>query len=345
MKKTLFISIILFSITNYAVEQTFDNFKSLVRDCAKYPIQSLTLSSKMEDEETELSKMSELERSAYLTACEASKSLRDFDPAKIWAYVMRAFEERSFDNEMCGHLSSLFSKEEMERMNLSVMGKANEFLIENRGFDFDSNTAEIKFVWFDRDKDFMRSFDIALPWFWYEGRNFLPQMWEEWYECWKFESNRAKPRERILLALSNEANSYTFHFAPFVYEAIKAGDKTLEKYYKFDFLKKFEEPGSENDGFLARWEKNNDKFVFPKCEGFDSAEKRLEGKKTAFEQEQIDVIKEWCRKSAKYYANPPAKPDYWYYRLDDNYDYDDAEAEEKLYNAFYPPSIPNQKSE
>ena len=339
MKKIFWIIIVFFSsVIVFAEEQNFERFIYLVRETAKFPDTTLTLSSdfscnciKIIDE------MTPEDREAYYAATKAECELQEFSSAKIFAFTMRAMEENTFKGEKCALRSAIHTNEEMQKYDFSVLGKACDLMIEKRWTENSPNKSQILFVWFDHRNDSLRNFNISIPWLWYEGRKYIQQMWNDWYNCWKLELKRELPRSFILKALSDEAKSYTFFFYPYVYEAIKKGDKMLEKYFK-DFYMKDLSSERKYESFVIWWERNKDECALPLCEGFEEAMERLKGKKTAYTDQNLAYIRDWSTKSRKYYTNPPEQPDYWYYRLKDDYNYDDADAESQLEEAKFPPS-------
>ena len=74
--------------------------------------------------------------------------------------------------------------------------------------------------------------DLTIPvtqyhyFWWYEGRKYMPNIWENWYSCWQDEKGREKPRELVLNQLSNEIAGFGYHIFPYLADAITT-DSTL----------------------------------------------------------------------------------------------------------------------
>ena len=179
MKKILGIIIVFFSsVIVFAEEQNFERFIYLVRETAKFPDTTLTLSSdfscnciKIIDE------MTPEDREAYYAATKAECELQEFSSAKIFAFTMRAMEENTFKGEKCALRSAIHTNEEMQKYDFSVLGKACDLMIEKRWTENSPNKSQILFVWFDHRNDSLRNFNISIPWLWYEGR-------KRCFGCW-----------------------------------------------------------------------------------------------------------------------------------------------------------------
>ena len=109
--------------------------------------------------------------------------------------------------------------------------------------------------------------------FWYEWRHHLQQEWDLWYGCWKNENNRKKPRVVIIKALREDVYGLGYHFAPFIYNAIKAGDQSLEQHFSALWPE-----DKTNETFVVWWEREKDKYTLPFCEGYRVAKGRLKGR-------------------------------------------------------------------
>ncbi len=342
MKRFFLIAIFLSTFVCNATFKTctYDDFKEFVTDAGDYLFPSLTLANNGNEESLAKNKLSDEDYKSYLKAREALTKLSEIPPNQFWLFTMKASEENTFQNTHAKIRG---------RRSLALGGSRDGLLgtvvlpafYDKCGLEMGYRNHMIGFLWLKSSHIPIVSSYYLTPWFWYEGRKYLPQIWNDWYECWKNENNKEKPRKRILKALADDIQTLSYHVAPYVSQAINNGDNTLTIYFDETVCL---EDGSKTT-YVEWWDKEKQNYILPKCEGLDTTYERIKGKDSAYSPEMLKNMQIWSDLAKSYYTNPPAKPDYWYYRLDDNYDYDDAEAEEKLYNAFYPPSIPNQKSE
>lgn len=308
---------------------SYEQFKTFVEDAGGYLHPTFNTGKNIDDKQEE-NKLFDEDYKSYIKAREALSRLSEIPPNQFWVYTMKASEENAFKDmraDMKGNIPNAFKS----RTGLLGAIVLPEFF-DKCGLEMGYRNHLIGFLWLkSSDTPLVSSFYLT-PWFWYEGRKYLPQIWNDWYKCWKIESEREKPRSRILKELIDDIKTLSYHVAPYVSKAIKDGDKYLIKFYDgteytVENMKKT---------YTEWWETEKGYYVLPECEGLDSALKRIDGKDSAFSRQMIENMRLWTKIAKNYYANQPIQPDYWYYRLDEDYDYDDEKAEEKLYNALCP---------
>jgi len=309
MKKALLFFLLLFVCFAHASDLTYEEFKQLVYENAYLED---GLSSRQIGEWYWLGWHEKVVVSAE-NMTNVNRRIEEFSPAQVWTYVMRLNEELSGE-----HMSMIIRSDrpappsswQDSRAHTTaedILKKASGL---RRSFYHWGNWSSIRI-------DNVR--------FWYEWRKHLPQVWDVWYECWKIENIRKKPREAIIKALQEDVYGFGYHLAPFIYNAIKAGDQSLERHFGALWPK-----DKTNETFLAWWEREKDNFTLPPCEGYKEAKKRLEGKDTALGRSHLN--KEWdaCSKIEKYYGSGAYFTNYWYRFLRSDYEYDEEGDEDTL---------------
>ncbi len=177
--------------------------------------------------------------------------------------------------------------------------------------------------------------DLKAYW-WLEGRRFMPEIWNDWYPCWKHEIARKEPRTFVINKLINDISYFGTFLFPYLYEAIKEGDDSLASVLKAIKIKTDVALPSVNE-FCEWYEKNHFKYDYPPCEGirktiervtdpyilselkgedtYDDKEKYLD--KWAFGDLDRQMFKQILWKTEDYYKNREIPPDYWYYKIPD----------------------------
>lgn len=176
---------------------------------------------------------------------------------------------------------------------------------------------------------------------WLEGRRFMPEIWNVWYPCWQNEMSRKKPRESVTEQLVEDIGCFGTFLFPHLNEAIKEGDYTLtpvlEKItYDTDIelppAKEFCEWYSTNsykydyppcEGIRKTIEKVKDPYILSELKGEDTYDDRKKyGDKWAFHSFERNVFKQVLWQAEDYYNKREYPPDYWYYKLPDEADYE-----------------------
>ena len=243
----------------------------------------------------------------------ADQKIEELSPAELWTYVMKFNEEISWK-----HMEWLIRSDQpaphssWRDFNASTI--ANHLLRRTEGI------GGPLFFW-----GYGGSEQFEAICFWYEWRKYLPKVWDMWYECWKEENKREKPRKAIVKILREDAVGLTYHFAPFIYKAIKEGDRSLEQNFASLWPK-----GQTNETLVFWWEREKDNYTLPPCEGYKEAKKRLEGKDLAYHPQVLKDAWNMCSRIEEYYENPACKTNYWYYFLKPDYEYDQEGDEDML---------------
>lgn len=186
---------------------------------------------------------------------------------------------------------------------------------------------------------------------WFEGRKYLPQMWNDWYTCWKFEMANANVRTSVVEKLAVEGGSLGMYAFPYINAAIQSGDNTLDPLIK-EIRGTYDLKIPNSSGFVAWYATNSWKYTMPPCEGIANTRRRLANINPGFVQELSGIVRTnaagndishlgrsfvesfpICESGmSNYYANPPVVPDYWYYKLPDGVEYSAWEEDESTTN-------------
>lgn len=171
---------------------------------------------------------------------------------------------------------------------------------------------------------------------WLEGRRFMPDIWNDWYPCWQNEMSRKEPRELVTKRLTEDIGCFGTFLFPYLNEAIKNGDYSLEPVLKrITYTTEVTLPSVSE--FCEWYSTNHFKYDYPPCEGirktiekvkdpyilselkgedtYDDKEKY--GDKWAFDKLPRKMLKQLLWQAEDYYKNREYPPDYWYYKLPD----------------------------
>ena len=177
--------------------------------------------------------------------------------------------------------------------------------------------------------------DLKAYW-WLEGRRFMPEIWNDWYPCWKHEMARKESRTFVINKLINDISYFGTFLFPYLYEAIKEGDDSLASVLKAVKIKTDVALPSV-DEFCEWYEKNHFKYDYPPCEGIRKTIERVTdpyilselkgedtyddkdkyGDKWAFSELDRKMFKQMLWKTEDYYKNREFPPNYWYYKIPD----------------------------
>lgn len=164
---------------------------------------------------------------------------------------------------------------------------------------------------------------------WYEGRKYLPQIWNEWYECWRSETTRENPRTIILEQLANEITGLGYHIFPYLNDCLES-DKTLAL-----VVETMRKPGRGNRVFgdFRKWyQEKGSVLSLPPCETLKVAEKRFNLERLPLSKATLNRMKLWQANAEKYYSNVQINTNYWYYKIDPQIE---TVSEEDIFNAKY----------
>lgn len=167
---------------------------------------------------------------------------------------------------------------------------------------------------------------------WYEGRKYMPDIWQDWYKCWRSEMTLVIPRTNVIEQLVVDMADFGMYTFPYVEEAIKLGDYSLDPLLKKlnSEYENYKLPETCKD-FLSWYSTNSCKYALPPCEGLDNARKRITNKRLLEEISCTNTylfadnpilhhmsagnVAKYEKSFAAYAANPPEIPDYWYYLM------------------------------
>ena len=177
--------------------------------------------------------------------------------------------------------------------------------------------------------------DDFLFYWWYEGRKYATNIWQDFYTCWRLERARETPRPTVLKELADEIACMGITLLPIVKDAIQAGDDTLDPVLK-SLAVKLEIGGITNMNYLAWYQQNGSKYELPPCEGLEAAKLRIADTNYVNELEGIfnfnvpghatartsdayhGYMKLYKDQMDYFYTHHPKIPDYWYYKLPDD---------------------------
>lgn len=179
------------------------------------------------------------------------------------------------------------------------------------------------------------------PYWWLEGRRFMSEIWNDWYPCWQNEMSRKEPRGAVTKQLVKDIGCFGTFLFPYLNEAIKEGDDTLTPVLKeISYRTEVKLPPANE--FCEWYSTNHFKYDYPHCEGirktiekvkdpyilaelkcedsYDDKEKY--GDKWAFNKLPRKMLKQLLWQAEDYYKKREYPPDYWYYKLPDEADYE-----------------------
>ena len=280
------------------------------------------------------------------SAEEAREYLKGLPPKDVWEFTMTAFEKQTFKG-----MKSTLRLEELDEAAKKAGVKPNSklftydeadlytaeaepLLFDKCGLKFGFSYASIAMFWTKKFNIPVISSPRTMYYWWYEGRKYLPEIWNDWYACWQKEVSREQPRKTVLENLAADINSLSYHIAPFVYKAIKDGDGSLTNYFKG--VKPVGGAFSRNvEPYTSWWEREKEGCTLPPCEGFEAASKRLENVSELFEEDMLKTIQMLSEAAKEYYSKPREKSGYWYYNLADDQEYDGEDAAQKFNEALF----------
>lgn len=295
MKNNLFlISILTVSLSANAI--TEKEYWNVFEEAMRLPLCKISDESPKEIQER------------YSSSMRACIALDEIAPCESLPFLFAKLEDNSFSNKMI----EIYYDKGVITNCLNNYLKKEIFIATKLYFGYKS-VGHIAFPWLTGKKDDLTIPATSYPYFWwYEGRKYMPKIWESWYECWKVENERESPRETVLKVLSEEIVDLGYSAFPFIAEKISSGDETLNKIYpRKDIVNLIREDG---------W-----KYCLPPCEGLSSCEIRLKGS-LIIKKLNFDRMKIWQKNAEAYYRNyNPRDAKYWYWRLPekDNISFED----------------------
>lgn len=234
-------------------------------------------------------------------------------------------------------LSALLENDELTDRNEKILeGKyrrpyyafVNSIIAEKLGLTTYSQEY-VTMSWYPKDVPISKD---QMIFFWnYFGLKYLPVLWNDWYTCWKLENQRENPRKEILERLAQEI---VLHFGnnvfPFVADAIKNGDKTLQPVIdflpggyeiRFSNLSPMEKGFKDSETFLQWWSENKNDYAVERQEKSLESLKHIFERKTkpaTFDLQIYDNIAKMKKAIEDYDSSANrAVTNSWYYKLAD----------------------------
>lgn len=172
--------------------------------------------------------------------------------------------------------------------------------------------------------------DFAYYW-WYDGRKYATNIWNDFYRCWQYEQARTTPRPTVLKQLAEEISGLGISALPIVKDAMQNGDTTLDPVLKA-LAEKLEIGGITNMNYLVWYQQNGSKYELPPCKGLLAAKTRISDTNFVneidgiFNENRIPRISDaypgfmklYADQINCFYTNHPSVPNYWYYKLPDD---------------------------
>lgn len=174
------------------------------------------------------------------------------------------------------------------------------------------------------------------PYFWwYEGRKYATNIWEDFERCWQYEQARTIPRSSVLRLLAKEIAELGISALPIIKSKIENGDTTMEPVLKA-MAEKLEDGGITNSNFITWYNTEGGKYILPPCEGLEAAKVRIAdtnyvnelngiislsslGHKTVrLDDANPCFMKDYLDQMLAYFTNRPPVPKHWYYKLPDD---------------------------
>ena len=277
---------------------------------------------------------------------EARAYLKALPPKDVWWFTIKALEEQTFNgmkttprikeiDEAAKKNGKKTMAESFSKCNADLYtAEAETLLFDKCGLKFNYSYKSVAMYWTRKFNIPVISSPRAMYYWWYEGRKYLPEIWNDWYSCWQKEQSREKPRKVVFELLAEDLNQLSYHIAPFGYKAIKDGDGSLTNYFKGvkpvgGIFSRKTEP------YTTWWEREQKNCALPACEGLDAASKRLGNMEELFNEDMLKMIQTLSDAAKEYYSKPRGKTDYWYYNLVDDQDYSGEDASQILNEAIF----------
>lgn len=271
-------------------------------------------------------------------------------PSEVVPFIYEMLEGEFFDTntEYC---TSYYTREYDEQISEAESHYSSPWsdLYEYAGVHFNcsfSNWPTIFSLW-------RKGISVTIrdDFWWFEGRKYLPQMWNDWYTCWKFEMANDNVRTSVVEKLAVEGGSLGMYAFPYIYASIQSGDNSLNPLIK-KIRGMYDLKIPDSSGFVAWYATNSWKYIMPTCEGIANTRRRLATKNPGYVQELSGIVRTnaagydishlgngniksfpICEHGmSNYYAHPPVVPDYWYYKLPDGVEYTAWEEDESTTN-------------
>ena len=265
----------------------------------------------------------------FCAATNALKVLEEIPPCKSLPVFYSILES--------GILKTNLFKIPIEKGALDI---TNDFI----SVDFNSVLSFQIWLHSDLHFGFCRAGSIIFPWlntiksnrfipatifcrfWWYEGRKYMPAIWEQWYRCWKSEMAKDSTRKNVKNELENEILSLGFYSFPFLCSALQSGDYSLTNVTTR--LKSIENGNYKFNDFSTWWETNKLSYTLPECKTTEGLIKELgvyKAKEIIYKDCEI-----WSKAASDYYNDNVCFSNCWYYYVEDK----DNPTLEDIYDAY-----------
>ncbi|MBO7435966.1 hypothetical protein J6U76_08265 [bacterium] len=278
-------------------------------------------------------------------ACEADFNIKSVPPSFLLPLLFQILETGAFgtnefyeyyDNwidERDGEAIGICSKGKVFKKQAKIYAVTKRYIRESLKLLTKSEDWYITEIWAKHHWPPPSPSNFYIYW-WYEGRKYATNIWNDFYTCWQYEQARQNPREGVLDCLAKEISELGISAIPLVKGAIDSGDNTLNPVLKALAIK-LEDGGLTNQTFASWYSSNGSKYTLPACEGLEAAKLRITdtnyvnelngifsigslGHKTIrTDKSYKEYMQAYSREMLSYYTNRPAVPDYWYYKLPD----------------------------
>lgn len=195
-------------------------------------------------------------------------------------------------------------------------------------FGFDS-VGTVAFPWLTGKGD-----DLTIPvtqyhyFWWYEGRKYMPNIWNNWYSCWQMESGRETPRKMVLNQLANEITALGYHIFPYLANAMET-DQTLTNVLVH--LRQPHRGGWIFKDFPKWYRENKIIFALPECETLKTVLNRISLDKMPISESNKNDMLRWQGNEESFYLTNNFLEYYWYYKINAKEDV----TEEDVFQAKY----------
>ena len=274
--------------------------------------------------------------------------LRSIKPSIILPILFQILEEGSFGtNEYVRHYVNWY-EDDSELKAGSYEGQdvkeelVNVYIVVNIYIDdilkLDTSTNwKIMSIWsrfYGHCYSRQPSTDFPLYW-WYDGRRYATNIWNDFYRCWQYEQARPTPRATVLKQLAEEISGLGISALPIIKDAIQRGDTTLSPVLKA-LAERLEIGGITNINYLSWYSQNGNKYTLPECQGLAAAKARIVDTNFVNEidgyfntnivghtalrmyDEYPGFMQMYLNQILSFYTNHPVVPNYWYYKLPDD---------------------------
>ena len=278
----------------------------------------------------------------------ANLSLRYMEPSVLLPILFQILEEGSFGtNEYVKHYVNWYEDDsevkvgnyegrdiKEESVNLYIC--VNDYIGNILMLDTSTNW-KIMSIWsrfYGHCYSRAPSTDFPLYW-WYDGRKYATNIWNDFYLSWQYEQARTTPRPTVLKQLAEEISGLGISALPIVKDAIQGGDTTLDPVLKA-LAERLEIGGITNMNYLSWYSQNGDKYTLPTCYGLAAAKTRISDTNFLNEIEGIfttnvlghtalrmydeypGFMQMYLNQMLSFYTNHPSVLNYWYYKLPDD---------------------------